>query len=1093
MFGHRGNADKSLILEHNFFIYRSSAGSGKTRTLAREFLLLALRFRADYFKHILAVTFTNKATQEMKDRILTYLNNFATGKKDELAEELKTTLDLDDNTFQQYAQEAQAAILHKYDRFAISTIDAFFQKVIRSFTREAGLVGDYRLEVEQDIVLEEVIDNLIDELGTNKVLTDWVVEFARVNLENERPWDVRGSLINFAQEIFKEEFKQIESEVISTTSDRGYFTSLKNTLKEERDRYIVRSSELASEALAIFQREGWTMKDVHYGKGSGIQGFLDAHADMRTFSDIKDISERLRSFLSPERWPSNTNKNPNRMIEVARERLVPILTELIRLDEEEFGRSLTADTVLQNLYVFGLVADISRKLSEYKDENNMMLLADAPKFLNGVIQDSDTPFIYEKVGSFYKNYLIDEFQDTSAMQWKNFLPLLMNSLDQGYSSMVVGDVKQAIYRWRGGDLKLLQQTIEGDIGSTRISFRELNTNYRSTVNVAGFNNEIFDKSSKIVSLETNHPIAVEAYHDVAQKTSHETKGFVDVNFYRDEPDLKWRDQAMNRIPKLLEELQESGASLKDIAILVRRNEDGQQIVAHLLNYRNSEEAKAGLSYDVVSNESLRLDGASSVNLLLAAMRYLLNADDEVARAQLSYEFAKTEKERRDLIDVFAVANKFNFEANLPPAFSREKAALKKLPLVELTETLISIFKLGENQGEIAYLLAFQNLVLEFYSRERNDLASFLEWWEDIKHKKSLQLSGEVDAVQILTIHKSKGLQFRYVIIPFCSWALDHESWQAPNLWVKSDIFPYNDAGYLPVRYGASLKKTYFAGYYEEERVRTYLDNLNLLYVAFTRAEHGMIIMAPHPDVRTAKKSVAGLLHSSIAVAYPSSPMWSEEYQSFTYGERVHLPPSRKENTTEAMQLYSYPAYTWRDKLVIRQTAKGYFDEAETGKHDKISYGIHLHTVLSRIRFLEEIPDTLERIVLEGLISVDEKDEVLKQLQDLLTNTQIASWFDSVWDVRTEIPVLLPGGAENRIDRLLIQDKKAIVIDFKTGTPIKTDQKQVQEYIDILRKMNFTEVEGYLLYIRTKDVVSVIHGKPKVSRKQKDEHQLGLDF
>lgn len=1027
----------------------------------------------------------------MKDRILAYLNNFATGKQDELAAELKETLGLDDNTFQQYAQEAQAAILHKYDRFAISTIDAFFQKVIRSFTREAGLVGDYRLEVEQDAVLEEVIDNLIDELGANKELTDWVVEFARVNLENERPWDVRGSLIDFAQEIFREEFKQIEPEVLATTSSRSYFHQLREMLREERDRFTLNASRLAKEALAVFAAEGWTMQDVYYGKGSGIQGFLESHADPRNLSDVKTATERIRTFLTAKSWPSKTNKDPKRMIAVAEAKLIPIFKEIITLDDIHYQRSLTADTVLQNLYVFGLVSDISRKLSEYKDENNMMLLADAPKFLNGVIQDSDTPFIYEKVGSFYKNYLIDEFQDTSAMQWKNFLPLLMNSLDQGYSSMVVGDVKQAIYRWRGGDLKLLQQEIEGHIGKARVSFRELNTNYRSTVNVVGFNNVIFEKSAAIVGTETGHPIAVEAYLDVEQKAAHSEEGFVQVKFFRDEPDVKWRDQAMDRIPRLLEELQENGASLKDIAVLVRRNEDGQQIVAHLLNYKNSDQAKPGLSYDVVSNESLRLDGASSVNLLLAAMRYLLNPDDAVARAQLSYEFAKTEKVFRDLIDVFAVSNHAFFESNLPPTFAREKIALKKLSLVELTETLISIFKLGENQGEIAYLLAFQNLILDFYSRERNDLASFLEWWEDNKHKKSLQLSGEVNAVQILTIHKSKGLQFRYVIIPFCSWGLDHDPWQAPNLWVKSDQAPYEKAGYLPVKYGSVLKETHFAADYEEERVRTYLDNLNLLYVALTRAEHGMIVMAPHPEVRGAKKSVAGLLHSSIQIGYPMSELWSEAMLEFNNGKRTMLPGSPVSTTMEAMQLYSYPAYPWREKLVIRQTAKSYFDSGIDEKLEKISYGIHIHTVLSRIRFIHEIPDTLEHIVLEGLIGTDEKTTVGDQLKELLDNPQIASWFDPYWDVRTEMPVLLPGGTENRIDRLLTKDKKAVVIDFKTGVATKTDQKQVQEYIDILRKMNFTEVEGFLLYIRTKEVVSVVQGKPRVARKHKDDQQLQL--
>lgn len=1028
----------------------------------------------------------------MKDRILYYLNKFAKGESTDLTLELQSELKLDSSTFQQYAHEAQAAILHKYDRFAISTIDAFFQKVIRSFTREAGLVGDYRLEVEQDTVLEEVIDNLIDELGSNKELTDWVVEFAKENLENERAWDVRSSLLQFATEIFREEFKDIEEDVIAATGNRKYFTDLRSTLCDERDRFLSEGERLGKAGLQIIEAQSWNASDINYGKNSGLNGFLQTYANAKSLKGLDTPGTRVRDyFQSAANWPSKTNSNPGQMIEVAETKIIPILQALVSLYDTTYQHSLTAEIILQNLYVFGLVADISRKLAEYKEENNLMLLADAPKFLNGVIQDSDTPFIYEKVGSFYRNYLIDEFQDTSAMQWKNFLPLLTNSLDQGYTSMVVGDVKQAVYRWRGGDLKLLQQDIENHIGVARIQFEELTTNFRSAHNIIGFNNTVFEKASSLVALETNEPLSTEAYRDVGQKNSRTAEGFVKVQFLRDLDETKWKDQAMARIPKLLEQLQEKGASLRDIAILVRKNDEGQQIVANLLQYKNSDQVKSGCLYDVVSNESLRLDGASSVNLLLSAMHYLLNPEDAIARAHLAYEFAKQREPERSLIEVFAVTNQVFFESNLPAAFTSEKAALKKLPLVELTETLISIFMLGEQQGEIVYLLAFQNLVLDFYSRERNDLGAFLEWWEENRHKKSVQLSGEVNAVHILTIHKSKGLQFKYVIIPFCGWNMDHDSWQAPTLWAKTEEAPFAAAGYLPIKYGSNLTKTSFADYYETERTRTYLDNLNLLYVAFTRAENGMIIMAPHPDVRKNKNTVATFLHTSIQHGFLGSEHWNDLSQEFNSGEWNLSNHGGSMNSPESIQLLTYPAHRWRDRLVMRQAGRTFFDESRHEQQDRIGYGIYIHTLLSRISYASEIPDTLERIILEGLITHDERNGLMEQLKDLMSNPQIASWFDPSWEVRTEMPVLLPSGGENRIDRLLLKGKKAIVIDFKTGTPTRADQKQVQDYVDILRKMNFVDVEGFLLYIRTGEVVSVMQGKIKTSRKLKDENQLGL--
>ena len=1030
----------------------------------------------------------------MKDRILRYLNEFATGEPNELAEELQNELGLDASTFRQYAQEAQAAILHKYDRFSISTIDAFFQKVIRSFTREAGLVGDYRLEVEQDAVLEEVIDNLIDELGSNKELTDWVVEFAKENLENERAWDIRTSLLEFSLEIFRDSFKDIEDDVIKATSDRRYFTELRTTLWKEKNSFLLTAAALATEAQNIIQAEGWELSDFHHGKNSGLHTFLETYANVKSLKSIKEPVDRIRNhFQSAANWPSRTNTDRKRMIAVAGARLIPIINQLLDLYDNQYPRSVTAEIVLQNLYVFGLVADISRKLAEYKEENNLMLLADAPKFLNGVIQDSDTPFIYEKVGSFYRNYLIDEFQDTSAMQWKNFLPLLTNSLDQGYTSMVVGDVKQAVYRWRGGDLKLLQEEIEQHIGSSRIEINALTTNFRSAETIVSFNNIVFEKAATLVALDTGQTISSEAYRDVRQKNSRNAEGFVQVNFLHDEEDRKWKEQAMDRIPHTLERLQEQGASLHEIAILVRKNDEGQQIVAHLLRYKNSVEARQDCQYDVVSNESLRLDGASSVNLLLAAMRYLSNPEDAVARAQLAYEFAKQEEPGRSLIDVFAVTNQVIFENNLPAAFVKEKAALRKLPLVELTETLISIFKLGEQQGEISYLLAFQNLVLEFYSRERNDIGAFLEWWEENKHKKSVVISGEVNAVQILTIHKSKGLQFKYVIIPFCGWGLDHDAWQAPTLWARTEESPFAEAGYLPIRYASNLEKTSFSSYYSDERTRSYLDNLNLLYVGLTRAENGLIITAPHPEVRNMKKSVAYLLHTSMRDGYPGTDYWDEAMLEFRSGTWKSPKEEDAKRAPDAIQLSAYPSFPWRDRLVIKQTGKSFFDNSKSEQQEKMGYGIYIHTLLSRISYAQEIDDAIERIILEGLITEDEKPELLKQLQELMTNPVIASWFDSSWEVRTEMPVLLPGGGENRIDRLLLKGKKAVVIDFKTGTPSKNDQKQVQEYIDILRKMNFIEVEGFLLYIRTREIVSVVQGRIKVSRKIKDERQLGFGF
>lgn len=1028
----------------------------------------------------------------MKDRILAYLDEFANGRNNELAGELKKELQLDDNTFQERSRTVQQEILHHYSQFSISTIDAFFQRVIRSFTREAGLVGDYRLEIEQELVLEEVIDDLIDELGSNKELTEWVVEFARDNLENERAWDVRQNLREFAEQIFKEEFKVIEDEVISETNDHNFFKELKSKLWQTKNAFLGKVSKPAQEALKIIEEKGWDPIEISFGKNSGLITFFKMFAFEKRLKEYKEPSDRMRSYFTvSEKWPSKTTGRASEIKQTAKEKLIPILEELIASYDHAYEQSLSAELALNNFYSFGLIADISRKLKEYKEQNNLMLLADAPKFLNGVIQDSDTPFIYEKVGSFYRNFLIDEFQDTSGYQWKNFLPLLANSLDQGNSSVVVGDVKQAVYRWRGGDLNLLQQQIEEQIGKDRVNKIGLDTNYRSASRIVYFNNLFFKNASSQIALKTNRALPSDAFKDVSQKGVKKEEGFVQVQFVKDDDSYnkpnRWKESALELVPLQLEQLQALGVKLNEIAILVRKNQEGQEIATHLLNYKNSKKAKPGCAYDVISNESLRMDGAASVNVLLGALRYLQNPDDFIARAQLSYEFARIKDPGKELTEVFTVATPF-FENNLPPAFSKSKAWLKKLPLFELTETLIEIFKIGEEKGELAYLQAFQDLVLEFYTRERNDLGAFLEWWEDNKYKKSLQISGEVNAVQIVTVHKSKGLQFKYVLIPFCSWSLEHEFSREPLLWVKSDQHPFQQAGYLPIKYTGKLKESYFREYYEEEFVRTNLDNLNLLYVAFTRAEQGLLVIAPYKS----QNSVAKLMLETIGSDIELQKNWDETKLQWSIGEMA-APPEIKKESIISMELEKYPAFHWRDKLIIKRSSSSFFEKPEDMHQEKIRYGLYMHAVFSRIRYLNEVSEALDEIIREGLTTEEEREPLTRQIDLLLAQPQVRDWFSNKWEVRTEVPILLPQGGDSRIDRLMISGSNAVVVDFKTGERNKRDHQQVLEYMNILHQMNFTNVEGYVLYLRDMEVISVSDQKVKPSKRKESKGQLGLDF
>ncbi len=1073
-----------------FSIYRSSAGSGKTRTLAKEYLALALHFRSDYFKHILAVTFTNKSTQEMKDRILAYLNDFSNDKSAELAAELQKELKLDASTFKQNAEEVRSEILHKYSQFSISTIDAFFQRVIRAFTREAGLSGDYRLEVEHDEVVDEVIGNLMEELGANQQLTQWVVDFASKNLEDDKGWDVRPGLREFAKEIFKEEFRLVESEVDEITRAPLFFDGLKKQVSDQRNQFINFIKPRAVAAMQAIHAQGLAVNDFKYGTRGSLYTHLVKLATLKSVKDYPESRARAENeFTFAKNVPNDKSLKRNQVLELAEQKLVPLLIEINEFYKKYGVRALSCEVVLNNFYAFGLIADISRKLKDYKQENNMMLLSDAPYFLNTVIGENDTPFVYEKVGSFYKNFLIDEFQDTSGLQWKNFKPLIANSLDSGHPSIIVGDVKQAIYRWRSGDLYLLQKKVAEQIGEHRTEVFMLDKNFRSSKQIVSFNNTVFHAAAHLVARETGATIATDVYKDVAQGIQKKSDGFVEVSFLAGEDGEKWDEIALQSIPEYLEKLQRLNVALKDVAILVRANFDGQRIVSHLLEYKHSGQAKENFKYDVVSNESLQLDGAGSVNFLINALQYLQSPDNDIARAQLAFEYARLKKATNDLHQVFTVSNQTTFESNLPDSFTKQKTGLKKLPLFELTETLIELFGLGHAQGELEYLQTFQNEVLNFSSRERNDIGAFLDWWDETGRKKSIQISGDVDAAQIITVHKSKGLQFKYVIIPFCSWELDH-GWKSPMMWVKSDQSPFDKAGYLPVNYSSKLEESFFVEYYKEERMRCYLDNLNLLYVALTRAEHGMIITAPYSKENKKLGTVGNLLHN--VVQQPEfAAYWNKNEKIWKAGDWSNYDEQRA-LPIASLPLKQYAANSWRSKLVIRQNAAGHFREQESETTTRIKYGIHMHTILSRIRYRDELDETFVYLQHAGIINEQEKPEIRELVEELFSGSTVASWFEKEWTVRTEVPVLLPGGEESRIDRLMTNGQQAVVVDFKTGNPTKSDNQQVNGYLDTLRKMNFQDVKGYLLYIKTGEVVQVPQGKPTKSSKQ-NKDQLGLDF
>jgi ATP-dependent helicase/nuclease subunit A len=1091
----------------HLFLYCSSAGSGKTRTLAKVYLLLALRYRSDYFRHILAITFTNKATQEMKDRVIRYLVELSSGRSCDLAVELQQDLRMDARTVQERSQEVLRLILHQYGDFSISTIDAFFQRVIRAFAREAGLTGDYRLIIDTDRVLQEVVDMLLADVGRDKDLTRWIIDFALHELEVRQKLDIRQELIEFSRQLIREEFRQIENQLMQTSPQ-----TISRFIQDVRNiqyGFIQAIRNVAVPVLNDLKKAGFSVSDFKYGANGSIFKRLEKISQLQKISDLSpdDMNGgRFSEYQLPENWPSSRCDQDKRLwlINYAENMGIPQLNKLRSIVEKDYAKALTAELVQQHIYIFGLVNYLLVKLRDYRHEHRAMLLADAPFFLKNIINKSDTPFIYEKVGSVYHHFLIDEFQDTSYMQWENLRPLVVNSLDQGYDSMIVGDVKQSIYRWRGGDFSLLEEEVEKQIGRERVVIEPLSTNYRSARNIVRFNNAFFTGVVQRIVTSRNASFAQKLFLDAVQEVHQSDEGYIRIRLLPKKGNTnKWKEEAMRALCRDIETLQLRGVPPRDIAILVRYNREGQAIVNYLMQYRQSSDAREGVHYNVTSAESLRLDRAASVNLLISALQFLRNPDDNIARARLAFEYNRIHHPDLAVSQVIQVTSLDNLKKRVPDRFLKALIRLRNKSLYEITETLVDIFGLMRVVGEAPYLQAFQELVLQFMEGERNDLSDFLTWWNDIcdSEKGSLKSATGEHAMQVYTIHKAKGLDFKYVLIPFCGWSLDHEGNKAPIMWASISDEPFDALKVVPVRYNKKMPESFFRETYEKERQRVLIDNLNLLYVAFTRAKQGLFITAPVNEKENAADEMThtGQLLKSFVDQSPDFRKNPEISEMGDLPSEATDAPDRIPASVPSPE--PYETYIWSEILFVEKAEEMTRLRSLEQRDESRQKGKLWHILLAKIHHEGMAEEVVRNHVDAGIISDAEGREFLELFRQWLNNAQFKEWFSCSpeWKIYTEVPVIRDDREEKRFDRLLINKNRAVVIDFKTGEshPIsdKTnnqDRQQVLQYMELLRNMHYAEVEGYLFY--TADIrVERVFPEESDNKNKRGNNQLSLDY
>ena len=1109
--------------EKKFKIYRSSAGSGKTYTLTKEYLKLALK-SPTYYKSILAVTFTNKATQEMKSRILQQLHGLSQDKTTEMLPELMETVKLDPPQIKERAQEVMTKILHGYSQFSVSTIDSFFQKVIRAFTREIGLQSGFSLELDQNKVLEEVIDLVLEDIGTDKQLTTWLVRFAEDKVEQGKNWDFRNDIKQLAREIFQEHYKAFEKDIAAAADQEDFVPQLLNKLQAIITTYQSAMQECGAEALKIVQQHGLDVADFAYGK-SGVMGYLNK---ISLKDDFIPGPRAAKSLGVPENWHTKTSKKKEIIVNAVMAGLDGCLDKALSLHQADHKRYESARQVMRFIYTFGILANITKKLQQYRDDNDLMLISDAAVFLREIVADNDAPFVYEKIGNTYNHYLIDEFQDTSGFQWENFKPLVVNSLAEGNTNLVVGDVKQSIYRWRGGDWQLLLEKIVEDVGASKTEELNLNQNWRSKKNIIDFNNRLFAGSPSILEtlgqsdlssigdeslqefLKKESSKIATAYKDVYQEypfkdVVNDNNGYVNISFLSakeadEEPEqddtrnsletISWKEEVLNKIPGMVESFQDQGYALKDIAFLVRNKNDGKLIADRLLAYKSLPEAKPDYSYEVISSESLMVGAAVSVNMILNTLRYFDNPQDVIAKVNMVYDYQVYVLQNKaiNLHQLYSgVVSNTGFYDWMPEGFEAIEQYLTNYPLFEIVETLIRTFNLQELKGEYAYIQAFQDLILSYGKKEQVDISTFLKWWEEIGINNAVQVSDATDAMKILTIHKSKGLQFKVVIVPFCDWNIDHNPTQLNTLWCCADDPPFNEIPYLPISYSGKLKETIYQKNYYEEMVKAYMDALNLLYVAFTRAEECLFTLAPLPNFKKngdfSIKRVSDLLYKYFSSEYALPPgdskdlfeksAWNEEEQIFELGQRFKVDAVTNQKNSNITSLNHYLSSSWRSRLSIKPRAKNFFLEAETTTVAKINYGLLMHEILAQVEYKEDLPAVIQKFVFEGVLSEQESSLLNDKLGKILNHPEIEDWFSKKWTVKTEVPVLPSSGLINRLDRVLLKEEDAIVIDFKSGNVESKHKSQVRHYSSLLSQMGYKNVSGYILYLEPIEIVHVM--------------------
>lgn len=1070
-------------------IYNASAGSGKTHQLTEDYIGLLFSHHSLHSPHrrILAVTFTNKATAEMKSRILSELHNLSEGKKSDFRSGLMNEFGMSETEVNEQARKILVNILHDYSSFSISTIDRFFQQIIRSFAREIGVHGDYELQLDTDDMLQQAVDNLFLNLSEkeNKKLLEWLNSYMMQQIDDSKSWNIKKQIAGLGGEIFKESFQQQSDVLYKKLHEESFLRNYQSRLKERKQKFVDEVNRLSDEALKFLVdndlREEYFKSTMMF---STLRKFKSGIFDLKTtFLSYANSAESCYAKNQDKRIKDLINSLYENGLQ---ERLVRIISYI----ESNISDYNTADVILKNLNTLGILADLSNEIRKITNDQNLLLISDANSLLSKIIDNSETPFIYERTGVNIAHYMMDEFQDTSKLQWNNFRPLVKNSMAEGNYDMLVGDVKQSIYRWRNSDWNLLDEKVDEDFVEQEIEHVPLDTNWRSDKNIVSFNNTFFPLAAKQLQALLNANIGdnpstrlaplqhkiTHAYKDVHQKVSANSgAGHVKFEFIPlVDQELKWDELVLNKLPMLLESLVDKGYKPCEVTFLVRSNQEAKTVIEFILQYKNRPEARPDFSYEMVGSEGLKLTTSHSVNFIVSVLSVIFNPQDDLSRMRMNFEYCKG---KLKMSEEESIRRCFKVNEESPLFTEEERQCLQSihnLSLYDAVEEMIRIFCISEWYHEAVFLQAFQDNVFQFSANQCSDLSTFIQWWNDSAEKIDIPTPENENAFKIMTIHKSKGLESKVIIIPFCDWDL----YQSRNiLWCEPTEKPFSDMPLVPVNITKLLANTIFNEDYFEEIMNQYIDNLNLAYVAFTRSRNELYSFLRLPKISKSKSEginilkVNDLIYSCLTHNEELQSFWKEE-NIFEMGE-MQMPLEKEKSRNEHLpRLTDYPVVSYGERLQIRHTAIEAW-ETTSILDNRLNYGVLMHEILQNTQQKGDDEKMIDEMVRQGKLNENEAEAIRGEMVRFWSLPETESWFDGEAEVLNEATILLPGGTHFRPDRIVLKNQSAIVVDYKFGNERRNSySNQLKQYADLIRQMGF-QVEAWLYYVSLGELLKIV--------------------